>query len=220
MSNKTANTDGAALRHWRRAFSAGVLLYPLVMHVLIVYGRLAPALFGLMLISLVAGIFSLSDPYGKPQALCYVLVAVSAGIGLVSDREFAFYLPSIVFSLLIAGAFANTLRVGETPMIERFMRLQHGDDMPPALVRYARQLTVIWSVFCVAMALTSAVLAIFASLEAWSFFANVINYLLIVLLFIGQFIYGFLRHQALRPAEIVPTAARTVVRMARRVTSR
>jgi uncharacterized membrane protein len=100
-------------------------------------------------------------------------------------------------------------------MIERFMRLHHGDQMPPALIRYARQLTYIWTACCGAMAVTAAVLAIFTSLEAWSLFANVIAYAIIGVLFLGQFIYGYYRFRALTPTQIMPTAAR----MARRAAS-
>ncbi|HKQ30129.1 MAG TPA: hypothetical protein VJS66_02490 [Burkholderiales bacterium] len=220
MSNSIASTDGAyALQRWRRVFGVGVVLYPLAMHVLIVYGQLSMALFGLALVSLIAGVFALSDSRGKLQALSYALIAVAAAVGLVSGRDFAFYLPSIVFNLFFASVFALTLRSGETPMVERFMRVHHGEDMVPELVRFARHLTCLWAVFCIVMSITSAVLAVFASLEAWSLFANVINYALIVLLFIGQFVYGFLRHRALTPTEIVPTAARTAARMARRAAS-
>jgi uncharacterized membrane protein len=215
MSNNTANTDGALAVRRRRVLGSAVLLYPLLMHFLIVHGMHGAALLGLMAISLTAAAFALLDEKQRLQALPYLLIAMAAGVGLAAGNAFALYLPSIVFNLVFAGAFARTLRMGDVPMIERFMRLHHGDQMSPELVRFARQLTYVWAAFCAAMAAVSAALVVFTSLETWSLFANVINYALIAVLFIGQFVYGYLRHRAIAPTQIVPTAAR----MARRAAS-
>jgi uncharacterized membrane protein len=216
MSNKPANPDAARAKvRRRRVLSSCVLLYPLLMHVLIVYQLQGAALLGLAAVGLTATVVAVLDGDGWQQALPYLVIAVAAGAALAAGNAFALYLPSIVVNLVFAGTFARTLRAGDTPMIERFMRLHHGEQMVPELVRYARQLTYIWAAFCAVMAITSAVLMIFTSLEAWSLFANVINYALVAALFIGQFVYGYLRYRAIAPAQIVPTAAR----MARRAAS-
>jgi uncharacterized membrane protein len=214
MSNNTVSTN-AALQRWRRALGSAVLLYPLAMHVFIVYELQAVALLGLAAISIAAAVFAWLDSGGRIQALPYLFIAAAAGTGLASGGEFALYLPSIVFNLVFAGVFGRTLRTGDIPMVERFMRVHHGENLVPELVRYARQLTVTWTVFCTVMALTSAVLMIFTSLETWSLFANVVNYVLIAALFIGQFVYGYVRYRAIAPMQIMPTAAR----VARRVTA-
>lgn len=213
MSNSTANTDGT-LRRWRGALGSCVLLYPLVMHLLIVYDMLAIALLGLTLMSLIAAVPALLDSRNRWQALPYVFIALAAFVALMSGTDFALYFPSVVFNLVFAVAFGRTLRAGETPMIERFMHLHHSEKMHPGLVRYARQLTYMWAVCCATMALTAALLGIFTSLETWSLFANVINYAVIVVLFIGQFVVGYIRYRVLTPTQIVSTAARVARRAA------
>lgn len=212
MSNSIVNPD-IMLQRWHRVFCSGVLLYPIVMHVMIVYDLLGAALLGLAAISMVAAVFALLNPRGRMQALPYLFIAAAVGAGFLSGNQFAVYLPSIVFNVFFASAFAYTLRTGDTPMIERFMRAHHGEQMGPELVRYARQLTYAWVMVCAVLALTSAVLAIFASLEIWSLFANVVSYAVVAALFIGQFIYGYFRHRAIAAMQIVPMAARVARRM-------
>ena len=212
MSSNSASTERAGAPRWQRVLGNSVLLYPLLMHFLIIHGHLAAALIGLAAMGLVAAGAALQQPQGRWQALLYAAIAVAALVNLGAGSELALYLPPVAFNLLFAAVFARTLRAGAVPMVERFMRLHHGEDMTPALHRYARRLTIAWTVLFVAGALTAVLLAMFASLESWSLFANVINYLLIVLLFIGQFVFGYFRYRALRARQILPT----VVRMARR----
>jgi uncharacterized membrane protein len=95
--------------------------------------------------------------------------------------------------------FGSTLRTGSTPLIERFMRRQYGDAMHPVLVPYARRLTWIWTLFLVAMALISIGLAVFGTLKAWSLFTNIVNYLLVAILFVAQFVYSRLHYRVHAP---------------------
>jgi len=212
MSSSSASTERAGATRWRRLLGNSVFLYPLLMHVLIVNGQVAAALLGLAAMALLAAASALQQPQGRAPALLYAAIAVAALISLGAGLELALYLPPVAFNLMFALVFARTLRAGAVPMIEHFMRLHHGHDMPPELRGYARRLTIVWTALFAAGALTALLLAVFAPLEMWSLFANVINYLLIALLFIGQFVFGYFRYRAMRARQIVPT----VVRMARR----
>jgi uncharacterized membrane protein len=214
MSSSSVSTERAAPR-WQRVLGNSVLLYPLVMHFLIVHDHLAAALAGLAAMGLVAAAAALQQVSGRLQALLYLAIATAALVCLGAGIELALYLPPIVFNLMFALGFARTLRPGAVPMVERFMRLHHGEELSPALHRYARRLTLAWTALFVAGALTAILLAVFASIESWSLFANVINYLLIAALFIGQFVYGYFRYRALRARQIVPTAMRMARRAAR-----
>jgi uncharacterized membrane protein len=199
-----------------RALGNSVFLYPLLMHFLIVNDQLAFALIGLAATSLVAAVLSLQQPHARLQAFLYFALAGAALAGLGGANSLALYLPPVVFNLMFAAIFGRTLRAGETPLIQRFMRIYHGDAMPGPVVAYARQLTWIWTVLFVLAALTGAALAALADLETWSLFANVVNYALIAVLFVGQFVYGAWRFRLLQPTQIVPTLLGVAQRAARR----
>jgi len=216
MSSNTASPErGTALR-WLRAIGNSVFLYPLLMHVLIVNDHVALALAGLGAMSLIAAVMSLHQPHARVHTSLYLLMAVAAFVGLGGGNEFALYLPPVVFNLMFAAIFGLTLRPGATPLIERFMRLYHGESMPVAATHYARQLTIVWTTAFLASALTATLLAVFADIEVWSLFANVVNYILIAVLFVGQFVYGYLRYDMLRPTQILPAVLRMAHRAARR----
>jgi uncharacterized membrane protein len=216
MSSSSASTERARAPGWLRALGNSVFFYPLLMHFLIINDQFALALAGLAATSLIAALISLQQPHARVQAALYFFIALAALIGLGGANEMALYLPPVVFNCMFAVVFMRTLRPGATPLIERFMRVYHGDSMPLPVLRYARQLTWIWTGLFVAAAIAAALLAVFADIETWSLFANVVNYLLVVALFIGQFLYGAARFGLLRPMQIVPTLVRVAHRATRR----
>lgn len=137
------------------------------------------------------------------------LPAVAAACWLISDAHLAMlplYLPPIVIPSAVAWLFARTLREGQTPLIEQFVRaLEQPGFEPEAAIRgYARQLTSVWAALLCSLALINLLLAAFASpmgllialgftppvtvpQEAWSLFANCIAYLIIVVFFIVEY---------------------------------
>ena len=101
----------------------------------------------------------------------------------------AYTLPVVINSVMCFG-FARTLRPGATPLITRVATRIRG-DLPPEVVRYSRGVTWAWTGFFAFCAIETLALALFAPLEVWSLFANVINYVLAALLFIVE--YGLRR---------------------------
>jgi len=199
-------------RLWRSLLGTSVFLYPLAMHWFIVRNMIDAALFGLLAVSTAACVAQWLDRDGlRRGAWPYLLVASAALAGLGGGEDFALYLPPVIFNLLLAGVFGRTLRRGETSLIERFMRLYHRHH-GPFLSTLGRQLTWVWTLFFVSCAAVGALLAVFAARETWSLFANCINYLLVLVLFLGQFVYAYVRYRALPLPEIVPTALRVVRR--------
>lgn len=119
--------------------------------------------------------------------------AALAGSLWVVDAETLLKFPPVVIDLAVAAWFGMSLRPGEEPLVSWFARLVRGGELAPDLARYARTSTLVWTVFLVAMAAVAAALALFASTEAWSLFANGISYLLLGGLFLGEYFYRRLR---------------------------
>jgi uncharacterized membrane protein len=98
-------------------------------------------------------------------------------------------LPFIVLNLALAVLFGVTLRAGSAPLIYRIAAHAFPHETIDAdYARYMRQLTLAWVVFFVAMALTSALLALAAPFAWWSLFANVLSWPLIGAMFIGEYV--------------------------------
>lgn len=138
-----------------------------------------------------------------------LLAAIVAGLWWLDARDLAMlplYAPPVLLTLFMAWLFGRTLRAGSVPLIERFARLLEPCDeaLPSDVRRYARRVTWAWTLLLAALALVNLVLALLAApyglLHAagvepairvpqsmWSWFANVINYLVIGAFFAGEF---------------------------------
>ncbi|UHQ20360.1 ketosynthase [Lysobacter sp. KIS68-7] len=117
-------------------------------------------------------------------------------------------MPSIIVAL-VAWTFGRTLRAGHVPLITRIMSAIdriHPRDVAPELLAYTRRLTVVWAVVLTLLSLVDFALALCAvpgglldsmgivppiaiSREAWSWFANGLNYGLVGGLFVGEYFY-------------------------------
>jgi uncharacterized membrane protein len=118
---------------------------------------------------------------------------------------FGIALPLAV-NLALCWLFGRTLAAGREPMIARFARLERGAELPADLARYARALTAAWSGFFFAMAAVSLGLALWGSVLAWSLFTNVINYALVALFFVGEYVVRRIRfrhYRHLSPIEVM-----------------
>ena len=112
----------------------------------------------------------------------------------------------LAVNLALCGLFGRTLAAGREPMIARFARLERGAELPADLARYARALTFAWTGFFAAMAAVSLGRARWGSVLAWSRFTNVVNYALVALLFVGEYVYRrvrFRHYRHLSPIEVV-----------------
>lgn len=122
------------------------------------------------------------------------------GLGMVP-----LYAPPVLLNGLVAWLFGRTLARGRTPLIERVIQvLQPAVAADPEAVRYARGLTLAWTLLLGALALANLVLALLATPHGllvsagieppvtvaqslWSLFANILNYAIIGAFFALEF---------------------------------
>jgi len=147
----------------------------------------------------IAGIFALA-------ALCLLAALVPQGTAL-------FFLLPILINLLLAWFFARTLAPGREALITRFARW--GDQpMSVEVVTYTRQLTWVWTVFFVVMAVISGALLAIGAHAAWAWFTAVGSYLCIALLFALEYLYR--RHRLPDRHYVSPLRQLAMVRAALR----
>lgn len=177
-----------------------MIFYPLLVHLLILYKVPVVAVAGLVATSLVYFYTMLHLRRGSRLRLVwtgvYALLAVVGLLNLLTDTVYALYLPSLFINFGLMILFGLTLRRFSMPLVERLMRMEYpGGALPQALVRYARQLTRIWTGYFAVIVLIALVLAVSAPIELWSLFANVLTYVLAILLFLAQYAYRALRYR-------------------------
>lgn len=102
---------------------------------------------------------------------------------------------AVVHSALIVF-FGGSLLKGREPLVTIFMRRIRG-TLQPELVRYGRQVTILWCICSAAQLATSAALLLTAPLATWSFFINVLSLPLVFLVFAGEIVYHTVRFRHL-----------------------
>jgi uncharacterized membrane protein len=178
---------------WARPLAvAGCCAYPLLNHAAAIFGEPRCAAVG---IALVAWVVASGWVRGAAAAL---LAAVVLGLSLWLAVRFPgvlLFTPPILINLGLCTVFARTLRWGSEPLVTRFARIERGGRLAPDLARYTRNLTVAWAAFFLLMAIISATLAVTGPLTAWSLFSNVLNYLLVAVFFVVEYIYRRVRYR-------------------------
>ncbi|WP_321887010.1 COG4648 family protein [Paraburkholderia bannensis] len=108
---------------------------------------------------------------------------------LAQHFEWGLYLEHVSFNLGMALVFGRTLAAGQTPLVSHFAAMIRGvapAALKPAIARYTRQVTLVWTVFFVAIAAVSTLLFAFASIVDWSTFANYLALPLVAAMFVAE----------------------------------
>ena len=129
----------------------------------------------------------------------FILLAGAMAIYLLEHQQAwgvaaAYGMPHAIIYLSLLWFFGRTLAHGAEPLVARLARRVHG-TLPPAMAAYTRHVTCAWCVFFAMQLAASALLFKFASLDVWSLFVNVLNFPLLVLMFIGEYAYRTVRHR-------------------------
>lgn len=169
------------------------LAYPPAVHVILTSAQPGWALWLLLAMSSSQLISNLLLPAAsRAMALIPAIVLLLCLYGLQRETLIALYLPPVLISGGMLWLFARTLLRGREPLITTLARRVFQEQDPQVLC-YTRQVTQLWSLFLLAMLLECLLLALFAPLEIWSLFANLLNYLFIALLFLLEYGYRRLR---------------------------
>lgn len=113
------------------------------------------------------------------------------------DSEWLLYVPPVAINLALCWVFGRTLGRGRVPLISRFALMEQG-VLTDELAAHARRVTWLWTLLFAGAAAVSAALALSGNRDAWSLFTNLLNYLLVAALFLGEFVYRRLRFRNYR----------------------
>lgn len=168
---------------WNVLAGALTLLYPLA--IWLGHGSIEPRwMAGLLLLTVATRLPALklnaSARWSAAGALALVALAVSSNA----------VLPLKLYPVLVNGAllaaFGYSLVSGPS-MVERLARLRE-PDLPPEAVAYTRRVTQAWCVFFVANGAIALGTALFSPEAVWSLYTGVISYVLMGLMFGGEYL--------------------------------
>jgi len=119
--------------------------------------------------------------------LVLLCVALWAGWSALEQHfGLVYWLQHVGLQLILFMTFGRTLIAGRQPLCARFAEAVHAQVTPQHEI-YARQVTIAWTLFFVAMALASTLLFFLAPLATWSVFANYLTLPLVALMFIAEY---------------------------------
>jgi uncharacterized membrane protein len=163
------------------------IAYPLTVHALILSGHSLWAAYVLAPLALLHALLAAKLRLWGGLLLALGILAL-CGVDLALGRAHAMYLPPIIWSALLLALFGGSLLPSREPLITRFARVLM-DENDTGTRRYTRQVTALWTAFFAVQLLANAALALFASVELWSLFANLLNYAFIAVLFLAELLY-------------------------------
>lgn len=129
------------------------------------------------------------------QRTSWLIAAFFTAIWCFRLPESMYWYPVVVSTLMLAW-FGSSLFAEQT-VIERLARLQD-PDLPPEGVRYTRRVTQIWCGFFLLNGGLSAALVLWGNEKWWALYTGVVSYVLMGLLFAGEWLYRYLRIQPKR----------------------
>lgn len=141
----------------------------------------------------------------KAQALLLCLkkfsIVLVLLLGAIFYPDLMAKLIPIIIQLSLMLFFGKTLRKNKGPsLIERFARLEFPDDMmPPALIKYCRYLTILWTSFFAFNICMCILLALFAPVEWWAVYTGILIFVLSTFLMVAEYIW---RHFYLRTLDL------------------
>lgn len=165
-------------------------LYPAAVYFGLQY--LQPRLIALILAALLLlRLALLRTDWSKPLLLAGVAYA---GFAVWSNQAIALrFYPALVNAAMLT-IFAASLFYPPT-IVERLARLQQ-PDLPEQGVLYTRRVTQVWCGFFVVNGAIATVTALWSSFQVWSLYNGLIAYLLMGLLFVGEY---WLRQRVMKP---------------------
>ncbi|MBO1016969.1 hypothetical protein IPU70_25650 [Achromobacter sp. SD115] len=166
------------------ALAVAGIAYPFAVHAAL--GRVSAAWLALPL-ALLWLARGLTADAARPGARLLPAVAVAFCLILAISNSQAWlrWYPVLVNGMMLV-IFGASLRRGR-PVIEQLARLRH-PDLPPAGVRYTRNVTRVWCAFFVLNGSVAAALAAWGPWSWWTAYNGAVSYVLMGLLMAGEWL--------------------------------
>lgn len=125
-------------------------------------------------------------------ALVASLIILSIILSQFSASIILLYVPPIIIPIFIAIGFLTSLQAGREPIVTAIGEASRGPLSQP-MRKYTKQVTQLWTGLLITMAITNFSLALIGNDVLWSFITSFLNYVIIIVVFISEFIYRKIR---------------------------
>ena len=122
----------------------------------------------------------------KASKVISVLVLSFLLCSFIFDIEVGLLFYPVIINSALALIFSYSL-VNPPPVIERLARLTQA-DLPAHAVIYTRTVTKVWLGFFILNGLVACYTALFTSLQTWTIYNGFIAYILMAILFCGEYL--------------------------------
>lgn len=163
------------LQHFEPKLIALLLAALVVTRSFVARGKLFQAIKGLWIVVLFAGL-------------------AIAGLSYFLNSTLGLQLYPAIITTSFLAVFGYSL-YSPPSIIERIARIQD-PDLPAAAIPYTTKVTKIWCLFFIFNILASLYTVFFTTIEIWTLYNGLISYVLMGTLFLAEFIYRKLVHQA------------------------
>jgi len=177
------------------------MLYPYLVYRGIESGMvwIAPAFFSAIFI------FQAAAARTRKVKVYKLLMAIGLLLGAYYLQTVTAKVLPVLIQLMLMYFFGRTLLKDKgPPFIESFVRLDF-PEIPPEILRYARQLTILWTGFFAFNAVMCTLLAIFSNDKWWALYNGVFIYLMIGILTTAEYIYRHFRFPDLTIPDVKST---------------
>jgi Predicted membrane protein len=180
---------GSRTLPWLRlATGAVVLAWPLLVGFGLAHNGLH-WLVPVMALLLLARLFQVRKQAGPMRGVLQLValagLALCLASSLLKSHQLLLFYP-VVVNLVMLSVFGGSLW-SAMPLVERLARLRE-PNLPPAGVRYTRQVTRIWCLFFIVNGSIALFTAVYGDMKLWTAWNGVIAYLLMGTLMAGEWL--------------------------------
>ncbi len=163
-----------------------ILLFPFLVYLTIDRVGLAP-----LGVLLVLGVLVRAWPFLR-ERLWLLSVAALLGLAYIfllfsSGSSTLLKLYPTAVSIFLLGAFGGSIFYPPT-VVQRFA-VAAGMEVTPRTVAYTRGLTLLWCGFFLTNIVITSFIAVKASIEVWTLYNGLVSYVLMGVIFLGEFLY-------------------------------
>ncbi len=165
------------------------ILYPIVAHIGIQESKVFLPIVYLTLLALLFIYFSKIRSWILSGVLVSIVITAAFLVIVLGKEYLVIQLVPMLILLTLIFLFFKSLLFGNTPIITTFAACVDDRPLNSDKKIYTRNVTIVWLLGFVYLAIQNIVAAIWLSIEDWSWLSNTGSYIFISLIMLGEFIY-------------------------------
>ncbi len=165
-----------------------LIAYPMLVQLSVVYHEPRLEWLALLVLCAIPQVPALCARRPGNWLLLLFIGTVLYGLVRIGGGMYALFLPPVLATASVLAVFAASLRAGQVPLVTRLARAMSG-PLGPKVLHYTLRVTQMWVLVLIALTAAEAGLALFAPLSVWSLFSNGVNYVLVGLVFLLEYLY-------------------------------